>query len=294
MISETRSETLKQHFLNHPWFWGVTLLGVFLSINVLVLTTTVLMEAKARGQELAFWEPFCWEVTSSVMILPQIVLLVTLAPRYLTPLPWLRQAVIHLLLTIPFSIVHISGMMGLRKLWYWAVGKSYHPFGDDWLYVFIYEFRKDFLSYFMILFIIMGYRMMVLRLRGEATYVPVGEQEPPPNAQPEQLLVKKLGKEFLINTQEIEWVEASGNYANLHIGAAVYPMRITMAKLQTLLPEKKFLRIHRSYIVNTVEIKHIEAQDSGDHLLTLKNGRSLNFSRRYREQFREVFEQSKG
>jgi len=284
------SERLKHHFLNHQWFWASLLIGLWLVTNVGVLTTTVLMEAHSRGHNLPFWEPFCWEVTSIVMIVLLIILIRIVTSRHIEPRPWLQQVFIHLLLTLPFSIIHITGMMALRKLWYWLAGADYHPFSEGWFFVFVYEYRKDFLSYFIILFVLYGYRMMVLRLRGEASYVPTGEQTPAADDHPDTLLVKKLGKEFLIKTETIDWVEAAGNYANLHVGAATYPMRITMARLEKLLPDKTFVRIHRSSIVNLNQVDHIEPQDAGDHLLTLKNGRQLNFSRRYREAFKEVLQ----
>lgn len=282
------AEQLKRHFLDHQRLWGTLILLAWSTLNVMVLTTTVLMEAQTRGSPLPFWEPFCWEATSTLMIVVLIFGLLLFAPRYIEPRPWWQQALIHLSLIVPFSLLHVLGMMLLRKAWYWAVGSDYQMFDNTVLMVFVYEFRKDFMSYLLIIFVIQGYKMMVLRLRGEASYVHVGDTEPQVFQPPQQLLVKKLGKEFLIRTADIAWVEASGNYANLHVADAVYPMRITMARLETLLPAPAFLRIHRSYIVNAEQIAHIEPQESGDYKLTLKNARQLNFSRRYRESFRDI------
>ena len=123
--------------------------------------------------------------------------------------------------------------------------------------------------------------MVFLLSTGEETETRVNE------APPERLLIKKLGREFLIQTSDIEWVEASGNYANLHINTHVYPMRITMDKLEKLLPSQ-FLRIHRSTIVNIGQIKEVEAMDSGDHQVLLLSGKTLTLSRRYRENFKNL------
>jgi len=100
--------------------------------------------------------------------------------------------------------------------------------------------------------------------------------------------VEKLGKEFQISVEDIDWVAASGNYANLHVQERVYPMRITMNRIMELLPANQFFRIHRSSIVNLQRVAHIEAQDSGDHLMTLTSGKELGFSRRYRESSKEA------
>ncbi|PCK08118.1 MAG: hypothetical protein COA42_10745 [Alteromonadaceae bacterium] len=141
------------------------------------------------------------------------------------------------------------------------------------------------------------YRSFVLRLQGEASYIEQGEtegedgkQEPESFevAQPERLLVKKLGKEFLVAVNDIEWVEASGNYANLHVKKKIYPMRITMAKLEKTLPLQQFARVHRSAIVNLAQVSEIEPQESGDYHITLHNGHQLNLSRRYRQTFRDL------
>ncbi len=108
-----------------------------------------------------------------------------------------------------------------------------------------------------------------------------------PDAPPERLLIKKLGREFLIQTSDIEWIEAAGNYANLHIKGSVYPMRITMEKLEKLLPDN-FTRIHRSTIVNLEQIQEMQALDTGDYEVTLHNQIKLTLSRRYRENFKAL------
>jgi DNA-binding LytR/AlgR family response regulator len=130
------------------------------------------------------------------------------------------------------------------------------------------------------------------RLQGEATYLSekdVGEEtrEESAPSTPERLLIKKLGREFLVQTRDIEWVEASGNYANLHIKNSIYPMRITMDKLEKCLPEN-FARIHRSTIVNLNRVKQLEALDSGDYEISLQSGVKLALSRRYRESFKNL------
>jgi DNA-binding LytR/AlgR family response regulator len=167
---------------------------------------------------------------------------------------------------------------------------QYH-FGDLPL-EFIYEYRKDAQSYLTIALIVFGYRLIVRRLQGEASYLAESDEaeddgaaNKEPESPPERLLIKKLGREFLIQTSAIEWIEASGNYANLHIKTHVYPMRITMEKLEKLLPDN-FLRIHRSTIVNVGYLKEIEALESGDHLVKLNDGTELVLSRRYRENFK--------
>ena len=136
---------------------------------------------------------------------------------------------------------------------------------------------------------IAGYRFIVRRLQGEASYLADSAESETvePELPPERLLIKKLGREFLIQTNDIEWIEASGNYANLHIKDSVYPMRITMDKLEKLLPSN-FTRIHRSTIVNLEQIQEIQALDMGDYEVRLHNQITLTLSRRYRENFKAL------
>lgn len=71
-----------------------------------------------------------------------------------------------------------------------------------------------------------------------------------PLDRPERFLVRKLGRDFLVATADIEWIQASGNYVNLHVRGHDYPLRSTMAAIEAKLDPAVFVRIHRSYLVN--------------------------------------------
>lgn len=100
------------------------------------------------------------------------------------------------------------------------------------------------------------------------------------------MLVKKLDKEFLVRFDQVQWLEANGNYVNLHSNGRVYPLRTTLSKLEDQLIEQGFCRVHRRYLVNQAAIDHLSFQPSGDGELRLKEGVVLNVSRRYREAMR--------
>ena len=102
----------------------------------------------------------------------------------------------------------------------------------------------------------------------------------------DRLLVKKLGKEFIIKVEDIEWLESCGNYVNLHIKERIYPTRATLSGLITQISDKGFCRIHRSYGINLDAVDSIAPQPSGDSEVKLKNGKILNLSRRYRDEFK--------
>lgn len=125
------------------------------------------------------------------------------------------------------------------------------------------------------------------RLKGEANLISA-ESEQTIQA-PAHLLVKKLDREFLVKVADIEWLEAAGNYVNLHSAGRIYPLRATFADLTLRLKDKGFSRTHRSYAVNINQIDSISYQPSGDAEIHLQSGKVINLSRRYKEGFKEQF-----
>jgi two-component system, LytTR family, response regulator len=95
----------------------------------------------------------------------------------------------------------------------------------------------------------------------------------------DRLPVSENGRIFFANTEEIEWIEANGNYARLHLGAATHEIRETLTTLESKLNPRHFLRIHRSAIINVRMIKEIQPWFHGYHLVLLRNGQELRMSR---------------
>jgi LytTr DNA-binding domain len=287
MTTIDKQQQRLNYFLSHQRLWGVALLVSWFCINVMVLATSHVMEYQRVGKHLAFWEPFCWEISSCFILLLLIPLGLWINDRWFARLEIKQWLAAHLVATLPFSVLHVAGMVSIRHLWYYLMD-SHYRFGD--LPVeFFYEYRKDAQAYLTLALVIAGYRFIVRRLQGEASYLADSAESETiePELPPERLLIKKLGREFLIQTNDIEWIEASGNYANLHIKDSVYPMRITMDKLEKLLPSN-FTRIHRSTIVNLEQIQEIQALDTGDYEVRLHNQIKLTLSRRYRENFKAL------
>ncbi|MDQ3798970.1 MAG: LytTR family DNA-binding domain-containing protein [Acidobacteriota bacterium] len=106
----------------------------------------------------------------------------------------------------------------------------------------------------------------------------------------ERLVVKTTGRVFFLKTDEIDWIEAAGNYLKLHVGRESHLIRETMNGIEAKLNPDKFLRIHRSTVVNIDRIKELHPMFSGDYSVILRNGVELTLSRNYRERFLELFE----
>lgn len=99
----------------------------------------------------------------------------------------------------------------------------------------------------------------------------------------QRLMVNAGSRFFFIKTSEILYLSAEEKYVNLHTEKGAYLMRETMTGLEARLDPSKFIRIHRSYLVNVDFIKELLPESHGDYLARLKNGVELPVSRRYRE-----------
>jgi two-component system, LytTR family, response regulator len=100
-----------------------------------------------------------------------------------------------------------------------------------------------------------------------------------------RLTIKLTGRTILLPIDEIDWIETHGNYMKVYAGSESHLIRATMQSLETKLNPEKFVRVHRSVIVNVEKIKEIYPRSNGDQDLVLQNGRQLMLSRNYRDKF---------
>jgi two-component system LytT family response regulator len=95
-----------------------------------------------------------------------------------------------------------------------------------------------------------------------------------------KVLIKCDGKVFFIREQDIEFVEAAGNYVSICLGSVTLLTRTSLNRLEALLNAERFIRVHRTAIVNVDQIGHVEPQPGGVYILTLRGGKQLKGSRR--------------
>ena len=100
-----------------------------------------------------------------------------------------------------------------------------------------------------------------------------------------RLTIKLTGRTILLPTDEIDWIETHGNYVKVYAGRESHLIRGTMQSLETKLDPEKFVRVHRSVMVNVEKIKEIYPRSNGDQDLVLQNGQQLMLSRNYRDRF---------
>ncbi|HEX8174231.1 MAG TPA: response regulator [Pyrinomonadaceae bacterium] len=95
--------------------------------------------------------------------------------------------------------------------------------------------------------------------------------------------VKSARGTTLVLMEEIDWISSAGHYLELHAGEETHLIREQLSRLEARLDPEKFVRIHRSAIVNLDSIKSLHPLFNGDHVIVLKNGKELNSSRTYHE-----------
>lgn len=290
----------KLHFQENKTYYEIVSLFLYFFINACINATSDIMEAQRNSLvDVAIWEPFVWEFSSalsSLLLLPAIVL-------FMTKYPWQWQAskqslVIFLIAAMVFSGCHVTMMVMLRELSYLFSAREYdfaHT-GYQLAYELLYEFRKDIWSFFFFVIAIAAYRHILTQWLGDANCI-YDIQAPDQSGTGENnekgkltkyLLVKKLGKEFLIKTELVEWIQSAGNYVNLHIGDKLYPSRMTLTDFIASDETRSLCRIHKSFAVNLNFVHCITPLASGDAEVTLQSGKTLRLSRRYKEAFNDM------
>ena len=266
--------------------------AVLLSAIAVSNAFTAIADEARGGVHLAAWEPITWEFSSVACIW----LLIPAIGWWLEQFPlvhggWVRSLPAHLLATLPFSLLHVAGMVGLRHLVYRSMGSHYDfgPWWPNWLY----EYRKDFVSYWLLLVCIMAFRLYGLwrdsresavapLQRGPAANEPAAFESAAADTPLERLVVRKLNREYVIAVADVDRVEADGNYVMVYSQGSAYPRRESLAALEKKLDGRRFVRVHRGHLVNVDRIREIQPWDHGDYRILLRDGSYVNLSRRYR------------
>ena len=102
-----------------------------------------------------------------------------------------------------------------------------------------------------------------------------------------RVVIRSGGRISFLRVEEVDWIEAADNYVRLHVGREAHLLRETMQSLAARLDPEKFLRIHRSTIVNLDRIKELQPLFHGDYTVLLRDGTELTLSRGYREKLQE-------
>jgi two-component system LytT family response regulator len=104
----------------------------------------------------------------------------------------------------------------------------------------------------------------------------------------DRLVVKSAGRVYFVRHEDIDWIEAAGNYVRLHAGKEEHLLRQPLGALESKLDARRFVRIHRSTIVNIDRIREVQAAFHGESVVFLHDGTELAVSRGHREKLEEA------
>jgi len=108
----------------------------------------------------------------------------------------------------------------------------------------------------------------------------------------ERMVIRAGGKVVFLDVKEIDWIEAAANYVKLNVGKDSYLLREGIGSISERLDPDRFVRIHRSVIVNVRKIKELQPCESGEYIAVLRNGKELSCSRGYRTQLQRLIGRS--
>lgn len=112
-----------------------------------------------------------------------------------------------------------------------------------------------------------------------------------PSSYLRRFAVEEDGRLFFLKAEDVDWIQAAGNYIRVHAGAHSHQLRHTMDSVEALLDPHQFLRIHRSVIVNLERVLEFQLPAQGNTLVVLQSGKRLPLSRSYRGHLRRLLQQ---
>ena len=126
--------------------------------------------------------------------------------------------------------------------------------------------------------------------RGSASLARLVESLQTERAALDRIAVKVRGRVTFLKVDDIDWIEAADDHVRIHAGKTTHLHRSTLTHLEARLPESRFLRIHRSTLVNVERIREIQPWFQGDWVVMLTNGTQLHSGKSYRGKVREFIE----
>lgn len=256
--------------------WQPFLIVTFFTIAIaFVNVASDHTEIARAGLNTSRIEPWIWSFTSAPIVIalaPAIGMIVRKFPPAREG--WLGILLVHLCAATAFSAVHIAAMVALRELAYLALPWGY-DFTDGGLVTeLLYEWRKDLVSY---AYIAGGYWVWRSWRAAEARSTPKGGAPGPLRIE-----VRDGSKVMLLDAEAIGWIEAAGNYVEIHTANGMHTARGTLASYADRLETAGFVRIHRSRLVNPARVGSYETTPSGDVEIVMSDGARLVGSRRFR------------
>lgn len=266
--------------------WRTPLAGaaVWMAIQAAVNSVSVANDMARRGLSFQPAEPWIWEFSSvlgiGLWLLPLLMADEQLRARVAG---WPQRLASYALLSVAFSALHVATMIGVRHAVYRIAGWRY-SFGP-WLDGLLYEYRKDVLTFALVIAVAAVWRRLAARATPASTSEPAPTSSTvpiAPGAAPTFIVRTATQGDLLVRADEVDWVEAQGNYVALHVGSDARLLRHTLAEMEARLKDHGFIRTHRRALVNRQRMQAILPPELGELGVRLSSGQvaPLSESRR--------------
>lgn len=238
---------------------------------------TLVHNSLRHGPGVALWIPCVAEASSGLSALGAVWIIAS-ALRLASPSRtyWGGVLLIHVLASLSFSAQHVLGMVALRKAVYSVMGAYYQFELGDWLY----EYRKDVLTYLIIATLLVAFRSRSENAKREAA--PQSESEP--------IFDIAIGARTIrVPLRAVLALRAAGNYVEVLLEDGRRPLvRGTLSSYAERLVPSGFERTHRSWLVNRARVTGLRPAGSGDMHVDLPGGCEAPLSRRFPEALRRL------
>ena len=262
--------------------YALILFLVVMLANLVVNATTIIMEHAGDTEPYNGAHAWFTETTSIIYILALFPVVMWWERRHPVNLSnWQQSLAFHLVGLVIFSVVHVIAMALTRE--------TLHPlfFGDEYRFFnnplinFIYEMRKDALTYTSMLLALVSFRVIEFhRMDAAAARAEARTSH--------RITLKCGGRIMQLAAEDFVSAKSAGNYVEARFAEGSHLARMTLAQLDTLLREAAIpaIRVHRSWLVNRDLVSQIEPTGEGDVSITLTNGDTIPGSRRYRDRLK--------
>ena len=250
--------------------------AVALAIGV-VNALSIAQDAAWRGGAYDLRTPLLWEMSSVATIILVAPVLFVVVRRLRHASTWPGRLALATGAIVVFSVLHIAGMVGIRKLVLLMAGGSYDfRFSPATV---VYEFRKDVVTCLLI-----GGALFLIDSRREAQRARTATPAGPVHAMLHTVWLRDGTTRIRIEPREIVWISSAGNYVEYSlIGGTTHLVRGTLAAAETELARFNVARVHRTRLANLDRVTGLELKPSGDFELTFDTGHTIQGSRRYRD-----------
>lgn len=262
------------------FLWVTAFFIAFLTVDILSKATEYARNSSGHPPA----QTAIYEITSVAVILALFPFLRRIASRAAPGRDdWRFVFAVHAAASLAFCIIHVTAMVMLRKIIFLVWFQNPYIFTDNLLRDFTYEYRKDVLTYILIVFFITFGRLLDQQRRELKA-----AREDAKSSQ--RLTLKCGGRSIWVDASAVLWVKSASNYVEVSANGKTHLARATLTAIEEQLAEAGAspVRAHRSYVVNTDQIIAIQPTGEGDVRIEMSDGSVVPGSRRYRDRLPKV------